>query len=151
MMTGTAIPGLDYEFHAKGTNCARCGCSHVTWNGDTFAEEHVPCPHACYPDVNLGTEMDRLTKYSVGLRGVVYRLLMSKWDEVERASLAMDTAWGFYEKWVNGTPDGAVYRDIYDDIWWRKGNETKKKRQAAAVAEELGVEENRVEGDVLIV
>lgn len=135
MTTGHPIPGVAGMYSTKGQECSLCGCNHLTHNGD---KHYVPCPHRCYQDINSDTVMDKFTDYTMGLQHLVSDLLLLRWDDEVTASEMLDQAWKSFESWARKTPDGSLYRDIYDDIWWRMGNEQTKSWEDAAAAMATG-------------
>ncbi|KAK1836635.1 hypothetical protein QBC39DRAFT_247752 [Podospora conica] len=142
MTTGHPIPGVAGMYSAKGQECSLCGCNHLTFNSD---REYVPCPHRCYQDINADTIMGKYTDYTVALQHLVADLLSCRWDDRVKASEMLDQAWEGFEHWASETPDGSLYHDIYDDIWWRMGNSEKKSWEDAAVematGRDLGTDE----------
>lgn len=98
--------------------CYICGCRHITDNLDAG---HTACQHDCDEDVNLNEVFSALDCYTEELRALVTKLLRSNRTDA-RASDALDFAWSGFEKWTANTDDGRLYRDIFDDIWFRRQN-----------------------------
>ncbi|KAK0704145.1 hypothetical protein B0T21DRAFT_260219, partial [Apiosordaria backusii] len=108
--------------------CDICGCVHV-YEGpedEKQAEKLTLCEHLCYEDIDIRRCFDD-TSYTHGLKHVVGALLRMNREVTWTASEAMDTAWKGYETWTRTTDDGAVYRDIYEDILFRRQNEERLK------------------------
>ncbi|KAK3332154.1 hypothetical protein B0T19DRAFT_397941 [Cercophora scortea] len=117
MMRGRKLP------HAE--RCILCGCDHVYRNETKAA--HVPCPHSCFTAVNVDEELgDWLTEYSAGLRGLVRHLLRVNRLEMVSASRMLDMHWKGYQSWTRDTADGRTYRDVFNDIWVRRMNWSRK-------------------------
>lgn len=138
MMTGKPIPGVAGKYNAKGQDCMLCGCNHVTW-GDQDPK-YVPCPHACYPDIDLNWMLGKdgpLTDYTPELRETVDEMLRGKWDEKKRASTILDVAWEKFQAFM-ATPEGEQYRDVFDDIWWRQRDQRREEMEVDEVEKELG-------------
>ncbi|KAK3682440.1 kinase-like domain-containing protein [Podospora appendiculata] len=117
MMRGRKLP------HAE--RCILCGCDHIYRN--ETKKDHVPCPHSCFAAVNVDEELgDKLADYSAGLRALVRHLLRVNRLELVSASGILDMHWKGYESWTRNTPDGRTYRDIFNDIWVRRMNYSRK-------------------------
>jgi hypothetical protein len=132
-------------------DCPNCGCIHITSND---AAEYTPCPHECVGDVNIDTVFDPLFNYTAGLKKFVSLLLRLNRNDDWSASDVLNTAWPGYENWAENSEDGQLYRDIFDDIWLRKHNQSRyKKRRRVEDEEEEEVEEDAMELDdnVLVV
>ena len=137
MATGHPIPGAAGMYSTKGQECSLCGCNHLTNDSD---KHYVPCPHKCFQDINSDTIMEKFTDYTKPLQNLIADLLLYRWDDKITASETLDQAWKGFEKWASKTPDGQLYRDIYDDIWWRMGNEKRKEWEDAVAAMAMGMD-----------
>jgi hypothetical protein len=137
MVTGKPIPGVAGKYNAKGQDCLLCGCNHLTWDED---EEYVECPHVCHQDINIESVFRPLTDYSTGLLSMISRMLKMKWDETARASVLLNQAWVDFEVWAASTPEGQLYKDTMDDMWWRTRNSMRKELEGVLDAKEWGVE-----------
>lgn len=135
LMKGDPIPGKAGILSGRGQECLRCNCNHLTCNDD---EEHKPCPHACWSDVNIDKALEPLADYSNHLKVLVGQMLKMKWDPVWRTSDHMDNAWVGFEEWAKSNGDGLLYRDLYDDMLWRRKNAEKKQHRMYLVAKETG-------------
>ncbi|AEO64331.1 uncharacterized protein THITE_2142258 [Thermothielavioides terrestris NRRL 8126] len=139
MMCGRPLPPSE--------ECPNCGCIHVT-NND--AAEYSVCDHDCVEDVNTDEVFGPLASYTAGLKHLASLLLRLNRSEEWRASAVLDLAWVGFEHWAANTEDGRSYRDIFDDIWFRKQNLARlKKRHREAEKEEADLME--IDGDVLVV
>jgi hypothetical protein len=139
MMCGRALPPAE--------ECPSCGCIHVT-NND--AAEYTVCDHDCFEDVNTDEVFAPLASYTAGLKHLASLLLRLNRSDEWRASAVLDLAWVGFEHWAANTEDGRSYRDIFDDIWFRKQNLARlKKRHREAEEEEADLME--IDGDVLVV
>ena len=137
MMLGRELPPAE--------ECLSCGCVHIT---STDAAEYIPCTHDCVGDVNIDTVFDPLFNYSDGLKKVVTLLLRLNRNDEWAASDVLNTAWPGFEYWAENTEDGQLYRDIFDDIWLRKQNQSrlKKRRRVEEEEEEEERGEEELEG-----
>ncbi|KAK1759721.1 hypothetical protein QBC47DRAFT_114832 [Echria macrotheca] len=147
MMTGFPIPGVaGTVFNAKGQECRRCGCNHMTWDDRMMAEGQPwqPCPHSAaecgYRDVNIDEALRRVTDYSPKLCELVAKMLRLKRTEDVLASEVLDAAWGWFTVWAETTPDGVLFRDVFDDLYARVKNQERIDRVHRAAAREIGSE-----------
>lgn len=113
MMRGRQLPPAE--------ECISCGCRHITRNDDP---ESLTCPHTCFEDVNIDEIFTPLACYTQELKGVVITLLRANRTE-STANGVLDLAWSGFEKWAANTDDGQLYRDIFDDIWFRMSNKAR--------------------------
>ncbi|KAK0641063.1 hypothetical protein B0T16DRAFT_461172 [Cercophora newfieldiana] len=144
MMTKLKLPGREGGVGPEGSSgdvgqeCFDCGCNHLTMKSD---EGYEPCPHGCsFLDVDVDTVFEPLTDYTEELKRMVVWMLKSKWDENARASTMMIAAWSGFESWAAGTPEGRLYRDLFDDIWWRMRNKKIRELEDEIVAAEVGLD-----------
>ncbi|KAH8884586.1 hypothetical protein GQ53DRAFT_382146 [Thozetella sp. PMI_491] len=132
--------------HPDPEECSFCGCRHF----DTFgpACDHRACPWWQESGNWLpGYQVEKRTMYTRELRRFVTDLL-GQWRTNGRASTLLDRHWQGYLYWMQETPDGRQYKDVFDDIQWRKANTNLKQMADLRVAREtLGID---IEG-VLIV
>lgn len=136
MMCGRGLPSAE--------ECPNCGCVHLTSNDAT---EYTPCTHDCVGDVNINTVFDPLFNYTAGLKNLITLLLRLDRNEVWAASDVLNTtAWPGFEYWAANTDDGQLYRDIFDDIWLRKQNQSRLKKRRRVEEEEEEEEEEEYEG-----
>ncbi|KAL2162228.1 hypothetical protein VTH06DRAFT_7141 [Thermothelomyces fergusii] len=126
MMSGRELPPAE--------ECPDCGCFHISTDDDVG--EHDPCEHACVADVNVDSVLQALSNYTQGLKHVVVLLLRLNRDGEWSASNVLDMAWPAYEKWLANTEDGRIYRDIFDDLWFRRQNEIRLKQQRIRAEDE---------------
>ncbi|KAK4153086.1 hypothetical protein C8A00DRAFT_15676, partial [Chaetomidium leptoderma] len=115
---------------APPEECGDCGCVHITCDED---DEHIPCDHDCVGDVNIDEVFKPLFNYTADLKHLVILLLRLNRNDEWWASTVLDFAWPGFENWAANTEDGRLYRDIFDDIWFRKQNQaryTKRRREA---------------------
>lgn len=130
MMCGRELP--------RSEECTSCGCIHII---SRDAVGHKPCTHACVGDVYIDKVFQPLTSYTNDLKDLVALLLRLNRNDEWRASTALNIAWEGYENWTANTEDGMLHRDIFDDIWFRKQNETRmRKRQREAEDEFMDVD-----------
>ncbi|KAK4172690.1 hypothetical protein QBC36DRAFT_247025 [Triangularia setosa] len=125
MMMGKKLPDPE--------ECDVCKRVHV-YKGpedddDDEAKKIPGCPHGCPRDDADVRRCFNDTGYTPGLKHVVVTLLKMNREVSWTASDAMNTAWKGYETWTRTTDDGAVYRDIYEDILFRRQNEDRIKRR----------------------
>ncbi|KAK3303256.1 uncharacterized protein B0T15DRAFT_539642 [Chaetomium strumarium] len=138
MMVGRALPTVE--------ECADCGCFHITSND---AAEYNPCHDNCVGDVNIDEVFKPLAGYTAYLKALVTLLLRLNRRDEWRASDALNTAWQGFENWAANTDDGRRYRDIFDDIWFRKQNHARLKKRRRETQEDADAMD--VDGDVLVV
>lgn len=130
MMCGRELPPTE--------ECPRCDCVHLT-SSDSRA--YIPCPHDCVGDVNINTVLDPLFNYTTGLKNLVTLLLRLNRNDEWAASDVLNTSWPGFEYWAANTEDGKLYRDIFDDIWLRKQNQSRLKKRRRVEEEEEEEEE----------
>lgn len=130
MMSGQELPPAE--------ECPDCGCVHITSDD---VDKHSPCKHVCVADVNVDSVFKALSGYTLGLKRMVGLLLRLNRDDERSASEVLDMAWPAYEEWIANTEDGRIYRDIFDDLWFRWRNQSRlKKRQRGTEEEESSTE-----------
>ncbi|KAL2187241.1 hypothetical protein L209DRAFT_742592 [Thermothelomyces heterothallicus CBS 203.75] len=134
MMSGRELPPAE--------ECPDCGCFHIT--GDDAAE-YNPCEHACVKDVNVDSVLQALSNYTRGLKGVVMLLLRLNRNDEWSASNVLDMAWPAYEEWAANTEDGRIYRDIFDDLRFRRQNQIRLKNRRRRADEEEEADEAEME------
>ncbi|VBB79891.1 Putative protein of unknown function [Podospora comata] len=119
MMMGTQMVNPE-ECPVKG-----CGCIHL-FDGpekDEEAEKLPGCTDGCpRPDTDIRRCFNN-TGYTTELKQVVGALLRCNREVTWSASEAMEAAWKGYETWTRTTEDGQAYRDIYEDILFRRQNQ----------------------------
>jgi hypothetical protein len=141
MMVGRPLPTVE--------ECASCGCFHITSND---VAEYTPCHDNCgVGDVNIDEVFKPLTGYTVYLKALVSLLLRLNRRDEWRASDALNIAWQGFENWAANTDDGRQYRDVFDDIWFRKQNEARLKKRHREPEEEADADAMEVDGHVLVV
>lgn len=140
MMYGRALPSAD--------ECPHCECIHHIDNKVPLEERCLY--HGCpVPDFNRDEDIDHLTSYTAGLKDLVRLLLQLNRSDELRASTVLDVAWTGFESWAANTEDGRLYRDIFNDIWFRKQNEIRFRKRHRDSEEEADF--MHVDGDVLVV
>lgn len=119
MMADDILPNPEEcNLHQDPDNGVNCWCRH--WDSTTPA-----CPHpACHKDVDRNAICGQLTDYTGGLRGVLNDLLAHYRGNgvLPSAVDLLKQALAGYKTWKQGTPDGALYRDYYDDMNGRYKN-----------------------------
>ncbi|KAH6617052.1 hypothetical protein F5144DRAFT_596146 [Chaetomium tenue] len=135
MMCGRELPPTE--------ECPNCECVHLTSND---SRAYVPCPHDCIGDVNINTVFDPLFNYTTGLKNLVTLLLRLNRNDEWAASDVLNTSWPGFEYWAANTEDGKLYRDIFDDIWLRKQNQSRLKKRRRVEEEEEEEEEEEFDG-----
>ncbi|KAK4044312.1 hypothetical protein C8A01DRAFT_31629 [Parachaetomium inaequale] len=127
MMCGRELPPAE--------ECPDCGCVHITSND---AARHNPCRHDCVKDINIDIVFAPLLNYTAELKLLVMLLLRLNRNDEWTASAVLDHAWPGFQVWATHTEDGRLYRDIFDDMWFRKQNQArfKKRRREVVEAEE---------------
>jgi hypothetical protein len=113
--------------------CPECGCVHLTSND---AEEYTPCEHDCVRDVNIEQVFKPLFNYTADLKHLVVLMLRLNHNDQWYASTVLDYAWSGFEHWAARTDDGKLYRDVFDDIWFRRQNQAMLKKRSRDVEEE---------------
>lgn len=134
MMIGRVLPPVE--------ECDECGCIHITSND---AKGHEACNHDCVADVNIDEVFKPLIIYTAKLKELVALLLRLYRTDEWRASDALDKAWEGFEHWAANTDDGRLYRDIFDDVWFRRQNQSrlrKRFRDPEEAADAMGLEED---------
>ncbi|KAL1837457.1 hypothetical protein VTJ49DRAFT_3756 [Mycothermus thermophilus] len=131
MMFGTELPPAE--------ECPGCECVHV--RTEKMGYDLPSCPHDCVGDVDI-QEIQKATEYSVPLRILAKALLLRNRDDTVYASQILDAAWSGYLSWVNRTADGRLYRDEYDDMWFRQQNKVRfdKRRREEEHGEPMQVD-----------
>ncbi|KAK3995314.1 kinase-like domain-containing protein [Cladorrhinum sp. PSN332] len=128
--------------------CRGGGCS--SWHWYRRSEEVQTTPHVqsnsrCVGDHDLESFADHLN-YSTELKNLLKALMAMNRKITPLASTLLDQAWTGYQLWASGTDAGRLYRDVYDDIWFRRNNEWRMVRKQHAT---LGVppdQENQNQG-----
>ncbi|KAK4224208.1 kinase-like domain-containing protein [Podospora fimiseda] len=124
--------------------CKGASCNSWHWYNSKDAPPNTPYVQSntnCVGDHDLQTFCDHLD-YSKELK-LVAKTLMCMYRRTTLTSEIMDGAWRAYSSWVTSTEEGKLYRDVYDDIWFRRNNEWRIKRKQQAWAGG-----NDVDGDV---
>ncbi|KAK4145206.1 uncharacterized protein C8A04DRAFT_10771 [Dichotomopilus funicola] len=140
MMLGRELP--------QPEDCDTCGCIHVTSNTKPNPQATTTrCRHASCAgkDINIDVVFAPLLAYTPGLKRLATMLLQAERGDGWWASEALNTAWDGFERWAEDTEDGRAYRDVFDDIWFRRQNQVRLGKRAR---EEEGEAEGEGEGEV---
>ncbi|KAK4162877.1 kinase-like domain-containing protein [Cladorrhinum sp. PSN259] len=113
--------------------CRGGGCHAWHWYRRSLENKAVPHRQSnplCMGDHDLDSFPDHLN-YSGELKSLLKMLMGMNRKPRPLASEILDGAWRGYTLWADNSEAGKLYRDVYDDMWFRRNNELRMVRKQA--------------------